>query len=783
MPEISKQKLKEIIDNRPTNTTPQGILNSLRSKGYTFEGYGQAVKPTQTILPQTPTPQPKQSFLGGLVQGAKNIVGDVQKRFQGAVEATTKGVFGEGNPVEAALQTVGQGAGLVGDVLYEGAKAILPSAIKEPIKKGISAIAQAPPVQSVMQGYSDWANKHPEASKDLEAITNIASLIPIGGGGKILEKGVEKAAPIVGKLAEKGAGVLEEKLAKQVSQETLDIVGRDVNIMTKAERETALKAGQVEKPGIFKPATIKVSPQDQEIAQSVQGIVSKSKNPIENIDNIRTKIGEVAAKTETLPKENDAIFNNAQIKSALLQTKEGSSVIFAGDKTLENAYDSVVNEFMKILDSKPNKLSSVLEARKEFDQVIKQKFPKIFDKFSGDNIRANAVKDVRMAANDFVSDSLPEGNQFKALLKEQSNMYRAIDRIAEKAVPSINQSKFAHLTNIIRKHPWLSIEAAGALGGIGLGSAMGMGGAMVGILTNPVALGALALYGTYKIGKSVITSQWLKKGLIEFLNTTSKVLQPEEKSAVQSIIDSLGSKAGLSLQDMSQNPVYKGLDAFVKGGGIINGKPNLDVYGEARSLMEDIAAGNKISENRGREILQLAKKGGGAIPKTTKGVLPQAIPKNLQPLAQEARKYKSAEDRVVGEAIKQHLMENGVKVNADNTVTLYHATSPEKLAKINSEGIIKGGSTATGGMTGLDLKPSAFFGTDKNWTKNTWGQGGQKIIEVKVPVEYIRQPAQNMKEVYFEGGLKKGSDGIWRPITKPRSTFYDKRAIENYKAK
>lgn len=157
-----------------------------------------------------------------------------------------------------------------------------------------------------------------------------------------------------------------------------------------------------------------------------------------------------------------------------------------------------------------------------------------------------------------------------------------------------------------------------------------------------------------------------------------------------------------------------------------------------------------------------------------------SIPKSLDPLAQEARKYKSAEDRIVGEAIKKHLESNGIKVNPDNTVTLYHATSPENIAKINKEGIIKGGSTATGGMTGLDLKPSAFFGTDMKWTKDTWGASG-KVIEVKVPVQDIRQPSQNIKEVYFEGGLKKGSDGIWRPLVKPRSTFYDKLLVKGRK--
>ncbi|GAG62390.1 unnamed protein product, partial [marine sediment metagenome] len=92
-----------------------------------------------------------------------------------------------------------------------------------------------------------------------------------------------------------------------------------------------------------------------------------------------------------------------------------------------------------------------------------------------------------------------------------------------------------------------------------------------------------------------------------------------------------------------------------------------------------------------------------------------------------------------------------------------------------------GSNAPTGGMTGLALDPSAFFGWDKEWVGNTWGSV-DNIIEIKVPHQYIRQPAMNDKEIYFEGGLKRvdEANNIWEPIVKPRDTFYNRLPATKY---
>jgi len=145
------------------------------------------------------------------------------------------------------------------------------------------------------------------------------------------------------------------------------------------------------------------------------------------------------------------------------------------------------------------------------------------------------------------------------------------------------------------------------------------------------------------------------------------------------------------------------------------------------------------------------------------------------PLTKEARKYKSADEFVKAQIVKRKLLKKNITINKDNTVTLYHASSPENIKNIIKTGTLRGGGTATGGMTGLKLEPSAFLGLDKKWVKDTWGRSGD-VIEIKVPFKDIRQPALNDFEVYFEGGLKRGDNGIWTPTKKPRDTFYNKLA-------
>lgn len=473
--------------------------------------------------------------------------------------------------LEQQLRTGGQVAGFAGDVIGQGLRSAYRTMFdpesREIIESNVSNAIKPimPAVKKIAEGYGSFKESFPNVATDLEAVGNIATMMPIGKGAYV---GAKAVSPSVGKVAGAAADALEgigsRQVAKLIPEESAERLARegitevDYNIlqytkrkfsaMTKSEQVSAVGSNKVSKPGLFKDPEIKNTPKDIEIAKSVEGIVDPKKNAIENIDNIHNEIGALAEKTQALPKQYDQPINVDDLKNALGMAKNNREniILMAGDATLERAYDTVVDDFVKVLSGKQNTLSSVLETRKEYDRLLKN-----IDKHAFDNtgsVKKQAAKDIRTAANDFVAEHLPDGNEFKALLKRQSNMYRAADNIALNAVPAINKGQFSKLLDAIKTHPFISTEvAAGALGGA---AHFGLGGVIASAITNPAAIMALGLYGTYRVGKAVVTSDTIRAGLIKFLRATENTLSPAEKRAVNNVI--------LHLPRGGQDFIFKG---------------------------------------------------------------------------------------------------------------------------------------------------------------------------------------------------------------------------------
>ena len=128
------------------------------------------------------------------------------------------------------------------------------------------------------------------------------------------------------------------------------------------------------------------------------------------------------------------------------------------------------------------------------------------------------------------------------------------------------------------------------------------------------------------------------------------------------------------------------------------------------------------------------------------------------------------------QAMKMYLQENGIKVNADDTVTLYHATDKQSAASIKKAGFFK---PTTGKNILEKIDDAAWFSTDKEWVQ-IWGHTKTPtILTVKVPAIYLRHMPMNFKEFYFEGGLHK-RDGYWTPVRAPKENWVMKIARRNW---
>lgn len=172
---------------------PQEIQSYLDS----LKGTSQQTEPQPTStggLPAAPTaPQPLQSATQDLsaetpAAPADNLGTDLSTRLQEGTQAASQGIAAasQGDVLGAAsgaLQTVGAGAGAIGDVVNRGLE-LIPGVkqVEGLLGQGVGALAQTPTGQKVAQSIQSFTQAHPELSKDIGAGFNIVTAIPILSG-------------------------------------------------------------------------------------------------------------------------------------------------------------------------------------------------------------------------------------------------------------------------------------------------------------------------------------------------------------------------------------------------------------------------------------------------------------------------------------------------------------------------------------------------------------------------------------------------------------------------
>lgn len=149
---------------------------------------------------------------------------DLKNRVSSVGRTISDTAEGKINPVSTGIQTAGAVAGGINDIVGEGvhsALGLVPDFIKTGAKSVVKSALGGQGGVNELKGmigkgtdaYKAWAEKHPEASKDLESVANIAQLMP---EGKVAELGAKEVKPIVtdiGKgLAERSIGNLDKQV-------------------------------------------------------------------------------------------------------------------------------------------------------------------------------------------------------------------------------------------------------------------------------------------------------------------------------------------------------------------------------------------------------------------------------------------------------------------------------------------------------------------------------------------------------------------------------------------
>lgn len=404
-------------------------------------------------------PSPGEFDFSGQTQDAKpqsqdSSLGEhLHTRLQDASSALGDAAAGKINPVSGILQTVGAGAGAVGDTLNAGLELI--PGVKQAeglIGKGALALSKTAPGQAVVHTAQVFSQAHPELSKDIGAIGNIASAVPIFKG-----LGIAKTAATAG---------IAKAVGRDALSEAIDAVSPSLS--------SAQMAKKVAKQGVSKSAisgkiTSLTGNSDHIIGQAVIDHVpnfNELKTFSEKLNATRDTVNAMAEKLkqDVAQSGRDIIYPFRELAAKMSAAEEPISL---KGTPFEKQIVPIKQAALQIAQEEGGTISSLLEARKRFDQLVEKTYPNLWDKENAP--MRGAISSIRNTMNNFIEDKLPAGNGFKENLRQQNLLYRAIDNLAPKTVKEIGTNR---VSRFARRHPVISgfAKTAGKAIGQGVGA-------------------------------------------------------------------------------------------------------------------------------------------------------------------------------------------------------------------------------------------------------------------------------------------------------------------------
>lgn len=269
-------------------------------------------------------------------------------------------------------------------------------------------------------------------------------------------------------------GKIGQKITQTSEDRALEIISPK---LTSTEKEAAVTSGRTKTSGLFN--SIKVTPdkQTKEAAKVVADIVKPNKTLSENVNLVRGAISEEANALKQKIGTVNHPYTFKELNSKLASVDKPISI--KSDATLSKQFDLVRQAFMDIAKKNGGDVSSLLDSRKEFDQLVDKEFPNLYDRENAP--MRNAITSIRNEVNNFIEDNLPNDVSYKDSLKKQSLMYHAIDNMGTKAKDEVGTNS---LNRFSKRNPAFT-KGAGYVGyataaGIGVGGAVEAGKKILG---------------------------------------------------------------------------------------------------------------------------------------------------------------------------------------------------------------------------------------------------------------------------------------------------------------
>lgn len=473
------------------------------------------------------------------------VSGDLRTRLEKISKIGEEREFGKIGRFREGLRVAGQVAGSLTDVagqaLISGFRT-LPDPVEEPIREAGRNILQTAGGQAGLaaigkgvEAYQAWKAKNPQGSQDLEAVVNIAALLPIGrfsAGKQVLKPGI---------LSKTGK-VLETTGAKKIADTRKSFISGLITPQQTAKvKQTQVPRTREVGAGPFRKSIIEPTTQEARAAEAVLNVPEvTSKATVQRNFNFIKRANEAEAKKLTTSLEkNDIVFPKKELKARLeiarQEILDNPSIVGNDELTAKK----LITELNRRIDASEAKGSSLLKLRKDYDTWVKsQKGSNIF---SPDKENAFSIvnRKLRQTINDFL-DEKATNVAVKESLQRQSSLFNAMDNLVPKAAIEADTAfrrALQRMGEILGTKSTI-VQGLAALAGIGgLGAAatfapavavLGIGGVLIWkggkLVMNPKirkTLGKVLIAIDKKVAKSPRSTQSAKiatlKGIIQKL--------------------------------------------------------------------------------------------------------------------------------------------------------------------------------------------------------------------------------------------------------------------------
>lgn len=325
-----------------------------------------------------------------------------------------------GAPIKAVMNS------FINKVLPEETKQKWGEAIADFMKN--TSAGQA--ISTTLDQYQQFAEKHPEAADDMQAILDTA-LNLVGGKAWtfLVKEWAEQAGKtIIKEWLEQGTKMVEKR-AVSAAKKTDDAIWNAISPeMTKAEREARIWLST--KKGVTGKTTYAPMEAEKTLIQTAkEAWIKDSADAVTNYKKAQDALTKAADELETVVKDNPVTFTTKEINKRMNDIEIPPLV--KADSTMNNMYKLAQERFMQLLEKQPKMNAEwLLKARKEFDAWVKKSYPNLYEG-NYTPLRA-AIQDVRNIPNTLINERIG-WDIVKNSLQKQTDLYKIMENISSRA--------------------------------------------------------------------------------------------------------------------------------------------------------------------------------------------------------------------------------------------------------------------------------------------------------------------------------------------------------------